>query len=615
MAAVGAAVRESSRLVASGAGSCTSGSVGRCSAAAPTLHPVAPDTGSINRTFCTTLVDEWVRCGLTHAVISPGSRSTPMALALAEDGRLEVQVHHDERSASFMALGIARATGRPAVVLTTSGTAAVQLHAAVVEADLDRVPMLVLTADRPPELQGIGAPQTINQVALFGTSVRAFIDAGPPELGAADSWRALARRALAVTTVAANGPVQLNLPFREPLVGELLELPPLLPHEHSGPVPGIFEPLEGSDTGSELSDLADVMSGRRGLIVAGAGIDVPEDVLAFAGAVGWPVLADQRSGCRLDHPAVIAHGDAILRVSSALLEPEVILRLGAPLASKVLSQWLGSCGADQVLVDPDAIWRDPEQSAGRRIAEEPSSLCRFLMDEQLVGADADWLQCWRQADDAAELAIAKLLAAQLTPTEPGIARAVMHTVPDGAHVVVSSSMPIRDVEWFAARRDSVTVHANRGANGIDGVVSTAVGVAASGIPTALLIGDVAFLHDTNGLLGLAARQLDLCLVVIDNDGGGIFSFLPQRTSLDSERFEQLFGTPHGVDITTLANAHGLAVLEANDDQAAAAAITASFAAGGSHVVLVRTTRDSNTELHERLHAVTTEAIEESLRGE
>jgi len=574
---------------------------------------VAPDIGSINRTFCTTLVDEWVRCGLTHAVISPGSRSTPMALALADDGRVQIQVHHDERSASFMALGIARATGRPAVVLTTSGTAAVQLHAAVVEADLDRVPMLVLTADRPPELQGIGAPQTIDQVELYGTSVRAFFDAGPPELAGADTWRALAFEALEATTAAVHGPVQLNLPFREPLVGELLELPAPQLVEGSDSSPATVVVPEDDDAGSGVGELADLMSGCRGVIVVGAGIGEPEDVLAFAAGVGWPVLADQRSGCRLDHQSVIAHGDAILRVPSPMLEPELILRLGAPLASKVLSQWLGSSTAEQVLVDPHGTWRDPEQSSTVKVIDEPSALCRSLMDEQLVEADPLWMQQWRRADDAAERAIAELLADEVTPTEPGIARAVMHAVPDGAHVVVSSSMPIRDLEWFAARRDSVTVHANRGANGIDGVVSTAVGVAASGVPTALLIGDVAFLHDTNGLLGLVARELDLCVVVIDNDGGGIFSFLPQRTSLDSDRFEQLFGTPHGVDITTLANAHGLAVMEANDDQAAAAAITASFAAGGSHVVLVRTNRDANTELHALLHAATAAAIEDSLR--
>ena len=183
------------------------------------------DTGSVNITFCATLVDEWVRCGLTDAVICPGSRSTPMALALAEDGRVRIQVHHDERSGSFMAVGLARATNRPVVVLGTSGTATVQFHAAVVEADLDRVPLLVLTADRPPELHGIGAPQTINQIELYGTSVRSFIDAGPPDPERAGEWRSLARRAFVSTTDGVSGPVQLNLPFREPLVGVRLDLP------------------------------------------------------------------------------------------------------------------------------------------------------------------------------------------------------------------------------------------------------------------------------------------------------------------------------------------------------------------------------------------------------
>jgi 2-succinyl-5-enolpyruvyl-6-hydroxy-3-cyclohexene-1-carboxylate synthase len=301
-------------------------------------------------------------------------------------------------------------------------------------------------------------------------------------------------------------------------------------------------------------------------------------------------------------------------VPSILGEPEVIVRLGAPLASKVLSQWLASTEAVQVLVDRDGIWRDPEGTAIIRIPEEPSVLCRALLDEQLVGADDAWMEQWRRTDDRVEAAIGEMLTDGSAPTEPGIARAIMRAVPDGAHVVVSSSMPIRDLEWFAAARDSVTVHANRGANGIDGVVSTAVGVAASGVPTALLIGDVAFLHDTNGLLGLAARGLDLCLVVIDNDGGGIFSFLPQRDALAPHRFEQLFGTPHGVDLTALANAHGLAVLEATDDEAAAAAISASMTAGGAHLVLVHTDRDRNTELHARLHAATQRAVQESLRG-
>lgn len=582
------------------------------------------DIGSVNITFCATLVDEWVRGGLTDAVICPGSRSTPMALALAEDGRIRVHVHHDERSGSFMALGLARATGRAVAVLATSGTATVQFHAAVVEADLDRVPLLVLTADRPPELRGIGAPQTIDQIDLYGSSVRAFLDAGPPDPAGAREWRALARHALAATCVGAPGPVQLNLPFREPLVGERLDLP--APDENGvdggvdaaadadadHAVDGDVDVDGDAEIDEELEAIADLVSGARVLIVAGGGIDDPEAVLALAESSGWPVLADPRSGCRRDHPAVIAHGDAILRVPSALLEVEVVIRLGAPLASKVLSQWLAATSAEQILADPDGIWRDPEGRATRRRRAAASRLCTDLREQHLVAAPADWSTSWRRADDAVEVAIAGLLATETCPTEPGVAREVLGSLPDGSALMVSSSMPIRDLEWFGSRRSGVTVHANRGANGIDGVVSTAVGVALAGAPTALLIGDVALLHDTNGLLGLDARQVDLCIVVIDNDGGGIFSFLPQRSRLATDRFEQLFGTPHGVNLTGLANAHGLPALEATDDRAAGAAVAAALAAGGSHLVLVRTDRTANVALHDRLHAATARAVEGSL---
>ena len=583
----------------------------------------------MNLTFSATLVDEWVRGGLTDAVICPGSRSTPMALALADDGRVRIHVHHDERSGSFMALGLARATQRPVVVLATSGTATVQFHAAVVEADLDRVPILVLTADRPPELRGIGAPQTIDQFELYGSSVRACLDAGPPDPSASAQWRSLARRALEATVVGVPGPVQLNLPFREPLVGDLLPLPPIDPSpdaavtstngdvdddERTDPVADLDDDLDDDTAdGGVIALVADLVGGRRGIILAGGGVDDPTAVMELADALRWPVLADQRSGCRGVHPRVIAHGDAVLRVPTELNHAEVVIRLGAPVASKVVSQWLASTQADQVLVDPDGIWRDPERRAEIRVHRSIGRFCRDLDDQQVVGAEPTWCERWRVADDAAEAAISERLSAETVVTEPGVARSVLAALPDGASLVVSSSMPIRDLEWFGARRDSVTVHANRGANGIDGVVSTAVGVAAAGAPTALLIGDVAFLHDTNGLLGLDARGLDLCIVVIDNDGGGIFSFLPQRSALTESRFEQLFGTPHGVDITALVNAHGLPVLEATDDASVRAAVTATMVTGGTHVVLVRTDRDRNIEVHDALHAATGRAVAASLR--
>jgi len=567
--------------------------------------------GELNATFCATLVDEWVRAGLTDAVVCPGSRSTPMALALAGDERVRVHVHHDERSGAFLALGLGRATGRPAVVLTTSGTAAAELHPAVVEADLDRVPLLAVSADRPPELRDVGAPQTIDQTHLFGRSVRWFADPGPPDAAAVATWRSLASRSMAEALGPSAGPVHLNLPFREPLVGAPLDLPEGRPasrpwHERQTP----------AATLGGAARLIPRLRGR-GVLVAGAGIDHPGAVLALAERLGWPVLADPRSGCRRAHPAAVGHADALLRAGAASLTPDVVVRLGSPPASKVLNRWLADLdpSVPQVLVERDGTWLDPDRTTATLVVAEPAVLCGAVLAElDATGHEApsDWLDRWRAADDAAEAAIADTLAGWEGATEPGVARAVAASVPADGAVVVSSSMPVRDLEWFAGPIAAAEVHANRGANGIDGVVSTAVGVAAAGRPTAVLIGDVALLHDTNGLLGLADRGVDLCIVVVHNDGGGIFSFLPQASALGTDRFEQLFGTPHGVDLTALAVAHGLPVLEALDDESAEVAVRAALTAGGVHLVLVRTDRTANVAVHDQLHAATADAVTRTL---
>ena len=546
------------------------------------------DNGALNATFCATLVDEWVRNGLTDAVVCPGSRSTPMAVALATDERVRVQIHHDERSGSFMALGLSRATGRAALVLSTSGTAAVEFHPAVVEADLDRVPLLVVTADRPPRLRGIGAPQTIDQVDLYGTAVRSSVDAPVPTSANASSWRGLARRTWWATCGPDPGPVQCNLPFDEPLLGLPSPLPPLDDAQHA------------------VVDLGDPFTlpgflPSRGVIIAGGGIDDPQMVLHLGDVLGWPILADPRSGCRVEHRCVIAHGDTLMRADGSQSEVEMLLRFGTLPASKVIGEWVASLDVPHVHIDPTASVNDPSGSVTARVRQSAGDYARSVIELAEPTTDFSWIDCWRRADDAVEDAIEKLLFSEGSITEPGVARNVVASVPSGGALVVSSSMPIRDVEWFGGRREGLTVFANRGANGIDGVVSTAVGVALSGLPTALLIGDVAFLHDTNGLLGLDARGVDLCIVVIDNDGGGIFSFLPQASILDDEQFERLFGTPHGVDLAMLAHAHGLPVLDAADDNAVTLAVRGALAAGGVHVVLARTNRSANVELHEELH--------------
>jgi 2-succinyl-5-enolpyruvyl-6-hydroxy-3-cyclohexene-1-carboxylate synthase len=565
-------------------------------------------TGELNATFCATLVDEWVRGGVGHVVVCPGSRSTPLAMAVVADGRLEVHVHHDERSGAFMALGLGRATGRPAVVVTTSGTAAAEVHPAVVEADLDRVPLLVATADRPPELRHVGAAQTIDQTHLFGRSVRWFADPGPPDVSAVSSWRSLGARAVVEATGSPPGPVHLNLPFREPLVGR----PGERPEGRGGDVAWHRRVGAPAVDDTAVEALCDLVAGRRGVIVAGGGLDDPAAVLELGDTLGWPVLADPRSGCRTGHRVAIAHADAVLRADTSLRRPEVVLRLGSVPASKVQARWMADLDVPQVLATRDGSWLDPDRTAALVVAAEPAQLARRLSAAAPATVDRSWMHGWRAADDAVEAVLVGEVDRGGPATEPGAARAVAAAVPDGGALVVSSSMPVRDVEWFAGPLPGIRVHVNRGANGIDGVVSTAVGVASSGVPTALLIGDVAFLHDTNGLLGLAGRDVDLCLVVIDNDGGGIFSFLPQAGVLDTESFEQLFGTPHGVDVAALASAHGIAHHLVEDAAELGPAVTDALKEGGVRLVRIRTDRTANVALHERLHRLTTRAVEDTI---
>lgn len=571
-------------------------------------------------TFCATLVDEWARGGVRAAVVCPGSRSTPLALALADladDGRLALHVHHDERSGGFMALGLARATGHAVVVLTTSGTAAVELHPAVVEAHHAGVPLLVCTADRPPELRDVGAPQTIDQTRLYGGAVRWFADPGPPELASAPRWRALAARALAETAGPPPGPVHLNLPFREPLVGTP---DPSLPPGRSGGRPWVVAPPAPLLWPEELEIGA--LRGRRGLILAGHPCGDPDDVGRVAEGLGWPLVADplssawavpSGSGCPGGVVAV-AHLDAILRseAARAALRPDTVLRIGRPPASRVVDEWLASCGADEIVV-PGGAWTDPPGAAATVIRADPAEVLHALAGE-IVATERvpGWLDAWCAAGRAAVTAAAETLATLPEPHEPGVARDVVAALPAGAALVISSSMPIRDVERYAVPRDDLRVVANRGANGIDGVVSTAVGVALAGGPVALLIGDLAFLHDSNGLLGIAGRDVDLVCVVVDNDGGGIFSFLPQARHLEGARFEALFGTPHGLDLVAVAAALGVPARAVGAGEDVAVSVAGAVASGGVHVLVVRTDRSGNVDVHQRIDAAIAAAVESAL---
>ncbi len=546
-------------------------------------------------TFCATLVDTWLQSGVRHAVISPGSRSTPMALALVARSDLDVHIFHDERSASFAAIGIGRATGRPAVVLCTSGTAAAEFHAAVVEAHQDEVPMIVITADRPPELRDVAAAQTIDQTRLFGPAVRLFADPGVPDGAVSHTWRPLAHRAFSMAMGPRPGPVHLNLPFREPLVGE------------PGPLPAAREFLDFRGRslldGADLTVLATRMDRHRGVIVAGRGSHLA--ILSLAADLGWPVLADQRSGIRTPHPNVVGAFDEVLRHERFGRDhvPEIVLHVGAPLSSKVTTQWLWAAPAFHVQIHATNAWIDPEHLIDCHVQVDPEQFANAMIGRMVGATNTPWLQRWRRAGNRALETIDKVLDAHAEPTEPQIARDVVAAMPAGAALVVSSSMPIRDVEWYAAARDGLEVHANRGANGIDGVVSTAVGVALANRTRSvgLLIGDVAFLHDSSGLLGLAERGVNLTIVVVDNNGGGIFSFLPQRSTVDANLFERLWGTPHGVSIPGLAGLHGIPAWSIDTAADLLPAVRRAAETAGPTLLHVRTDRERNVQIHDDIH--------------
>lgn len=581
----------------------------------------------VQAAFAHVLVDEWGRAGVTDVVACPGSRSTPLLVALAEAAeqeRLRLHIMLDERSAGFFALGLGRASGWPAPVVTTSGTAAVELHPAVVEADHAGVPFVAVTADRPPELQDCGAPQTIGQPGLFGPSVRWQASPGAPDLATVRSWRPLASRAVAEALGGARppGPVHLNLAFREPLVGSAATVlgPATAGRRDGAPWHRVSRPEEAAPP-SEVIDLL-VDAGEQGLIVAGNGAATTAEqaraVRELSRATCWPVLADPLSGCR--SPGTVAAADALLRSSVVRhWQPQVVLRIGAPWASRVVNEWLADLSCLQVLVDPWGSWAAPDRLPGEVVVAHPQAVCRAVSErtEAVPAGPAgarrvagDWARRWTLAERLAQGAIDATLAGEGTLTEPAIARSAVSALPGGSTLVVSSSMPIRDVEWWGRPRDGVRFLANRGANGIDGALSTALGVAAAnqGRFTGALLGDLAFLYDAAALLGAAERDEDLDVVVVDNDGGGIFNFLPQAASQPPERFERLWGVPHGSDLAAIARAYGASAEEVPDLRALTSAWSGAGAGKGLRILVARTDRAANVTVHRRLQAAVQAAV-------
>jgi 2-succinyl-5-enolpyruvyl-6-hydroxy-3-cyclohexene-1-carboxylate synthase len=555
--------------------------------------------GKVTQDFAATFVDQLARSGLTDVCVSPGSRSAPLAIAFARHPGIRVWIHVDERCGSFFAVGMAKAAGRPVALLCTSGSAAAEFHPAVVEASYSRTPLLVLTADRPPELREVGANQAIDQAHLYGTAVRWYCDPGPPASGpdAARGWRRLAARALAETTGRPAGPVHLNLPFREPLT------PP--PGEPAAPLTAAGATLvQRSDQPSAamLERFAALLgSAQRPLVVAGEMRDGSRLAGAVA-ALGAPVLAEPTSQLRL--AGSIAGYDALLRERdwAAGHQPDLVLRLGATPTSKLLNQWLKEVMAPTVLVDPAAGWRDPDLLAGEVFAADPLPLLAACSP-----APAGWREEWQAADRVVVEALAGALAAGPL-FEAQAVQALAAALPARATLFVGSSMAIRDVDtfWPAAQPGRLLL-GNRGASGIDGLVSSGLGAAAArGEPAALLLGDLSLYHDMNGLWAARRHGLRATLVVLDNDGGGIFNFLPPAEHQDV--FEELFGTPLGLRLEDVARLYGLGYFSVEKAEALGPALQAAVAAEGSTLVRVAFSREASVRGHRACWAAVSEAL-------
>ena len=544
---------------------------------------------SANAAFARTLVDELARHGLRHACISPGSRSGPLALAFEDDERIQTHIHLDERSAGFFALGIAKATGVPAAIVCTSGTAAANLLPAIVEARHSFVPLLVLTADRPPELRATGANQTVDQIKMFGDAVVWFAEAGTPETSpsAPGYWRSLASRAFSATT---DGPAHLNLPLREPLYSTEPYPHPTEGRPDGAPWSRLTRSVRRSrEVGEVVRDLA---AAPRGLVVAGADGGDLRPLLDVARALGWPVLAEPASNLRV--PGTVSTYDALLRVPGFVEghTPEVVLRVGKLSLGRPLAALLRS--TRQIALDPRGAWFDEHRSVERLVVSDVGAFCEEAMENLDGASDLTWLERWREADAAASEAIDATIDG-LGVSEPGVARDLAAAIPDGSNLFAASSMPVRDLESFMRPRDGLHVYANRGANGIDGTVSTALGLmVGSDRPTYALLGDLALLHDSNGLLYDAA---DVTFVVVNNDGGGIFSFLEQA---GVDGFERVFGTPHDRNLEDLARLHGLSYGTSLD----------KLHEPARRLIEIRTDRDANVEHHRAIWA----AVERALKA-
>ncbi len=577
------------------------------------------DAPNLNHLWAQLMIEELIRNGVTHFFVAPGSRSSPLALAVAGNPRAQMTVHFDERGLAFAALGCARATGILAVVITTSGTAVANLFPAVVEASMDHVPMILLTGDRPPELRDCGANQAIDQVKIFGDYVRWFFDVPCPDEKISPRFvlttidQAVAR--------SASGPVHLNCQFREPLA----PLPSRFDRKK------IVDELQGWLTSSKrFTDYASTPQANcpiplldalqsgikgKGLIVVGslAGWWELEPVMQLAQQLGWPVVADIRSGLRgIRH--VVNRADHLLLSErfKRTYKPEIVLQFGSRLVSKRIQQWIDSVRPRiYALISPGLDRLDAGMSVTHRWAWDFGSVCRSLQEDLPRAGKTKWMKSWQQADATAEKALGLSLA-EFPLSEPWISNTVTALAPCDQILFFASSMPVRDAEMFAPRTRVDRVLANRGASGIDGTVATACGACfGSERPVTLVIGDLALLHDLNSLALVRETKKPFVIVAINNDGGAIFSFLP--VAQFPKHFEKVFGTPHGLGFKSAAEMFGIAYENPTTAKDFELAYRDACGRNGATLIEVRTNREENLRIHREIQDAARKAVDRVVR--
>lgn len=598
-------------------------------------------------------IDEICRAGIQHAVVCPGSRSTPLALGLAEHPGIRVWMHVDERSAGFFALGMAKGLHQPVALLCTSGTAAANFYPAIIEARLTHIPLLILTADRPPELRDCGAPQSIDQNRLYGQHVKWYMEVSLP-FATNDGLRyirTLANRGVALTLAAPPGPVHLNFPFREPLTPEPGELLPVEKRDFiawngradAAPYTRVSDATLAAPPTEDLAELIAVL-GRtsRGLIIAGPQTDASlvEPVLDLARTLGYPVLADPLSQLRVPdgdtrQATVVSTYDTFLRPDSGIdtgdshnaYAPELILRLGAMPVSKSLLLFLQRhAHSPHLVVNGDGGWDEPTQMATEMIHADPVAFCagvRSAIDlnrreESRLSNPAlsEWESLWRRTEFRTRRLLEDAVSNLPELFEGRVFTELARLLPEKSALVVGNSMPVRDFDsFFWGGNARIRMFGNRGASGIDGVVSSALGISAareSGERVVLVIGDLSFYHDSNGLLAALLHHLDLTIILINNDGGGIFSLLPQ--SAYPEHFEELFGTPEGLNFQTIVQTYSGHFARAENWKEFGDALHNSWRTGGLWVIEVRTDRTSNASMHRSLWSNVGQALRRSERA-